>query len=246
MDDVLEGLYSAAAGMAAQSEQLNAIGNDLANASTSGYQAERVAFSDLLYNPVEEAGTVSSVGAGAGARLIGRSEAQGAIKTTGDPLDLAIEGQGYFQVTLAGGKTALTRNGSFGVDAEGAITDGEGNLLDPPVKIPSGVAESEVKIASDGTVSARGRTLGRIQLVTVASPAHLLAAANGSLEANAASGEAKPATSARLQQGALEESNVDLGREMTLMVTTERAFQMDSTAIQTESQMMLIANQLRP
>ena len=243
---MLEGLYSAAAGMAAQSEQLDAIGNDLVNASTSGYQAERVAFSDLLYNPVEEAGTKTTVGAGASARVLGRSETQGAIKQTGDPLDLAIEGNGYFQVKLPDGSTALTRNGAFGVDGEGSITDSEGNLLEPPVKVPRGVPEDSIRIASDGTVSAEGRTLGRIELVAVPAPQQLLASADGMLRASAASGEAKPASGASLQQGALEESNVDLGSEMSQMVVTQRAFQMDSSAIQMESQMMSIANQLRP
>jgi len=232
--------------MAAQNEQLDAIGNNLANASTSGYQAERVAFSDLLYNPVEEAGTVTKVGAGASAAVIGRSEAQGSIKETGNPLDLAIEGDAYFRVTLPSGQAVLTRNGAFGVDAQGSITDGEGNLLDPPVKVPPGVPEDEIKIAIDGTVSARGRTFGRIELVTVPAPQHLLPAGSGMLAANAASGETRPATSARVQQGALEESNVNVGKEMADLVTTERAFQMNSTAIQTESQMMSIANQLRP
>jgi len=241
---VLEGLYSAAAGIAAQSEQLNAIGNDLANLSTSGYQSERVAFSDLLYNPVEEAGTKTSVGSGARAQIIGTNAAQGGIKLTGNPLDLAIEGDGYFQLTLPGGKPGLTRNGVFSVDANGMITDAEGNLLSPPIKVPAGVSESELKVGSDGTVSANGKTLGKIGLVTVAAPGHLLASANGMLSTSAASGEPQAST-AKVQQGSLEESNVDLGREMALMVTTQRAFQMDSSAVQTESQMMSIANQLR-
>ncbi len=243
---MLAGLYSAAAGMAAQTDQLNAIGNDLANASTSGYQAQRVAFSDLLYNPVEEAGTVTSVGAGASAQVIGRSEAQGSIKQTGNQLDLAIEGDGYFRVTLPDGQAALTRNGAFSLDAQGSITDGEGNLLDPPLKIPAGVPQSAIKIGTDGTVTANGHTVGRIELVSVPAPQHLLPAGSGMLAANAASGATRAATGARVHQGALEESNVNVGREMTDLVTTERAFQMNSSAIQTESQMMSIANQLRP
>ncbi len=101
---MLEGLYSAAAGMSAQQEQLDAISNDLANASTTGYQSERVAFKDLLYNAVDEAGTESSIGAGASAQVIGRSQSQGPIQETGDPLDLAIEGEGYFQVKSSGGQ----------------------------------------------------------------------------------------------------------------------------------------------
>ncbi len=242
---MLEGLYSAAAGMAAQQEQLNAIGNDLANLSTSGYKSERVAFNDLLYNRVDIAGTESSDGAGASARLIGRSEAEGSIQETGDPLDLAIEGPGFFQVTNAGGSVVLTRDGSFGVDASGTIVNGQGNRLTPPIKLPAGVAASELRIASDGTVSAGKRTLGQIKLVTVPSPDHLLADGSDELTPSAASGTPQP-IAGRMRQGALEASNVNLAGEMAQMVSTERNYQLSSTAIQNESQMMSIANQLRP
>ena len=242
---MLEGLYSAAAGMSAQQEQLDAIGNDLANVSTTGYKSERVAFSDLLYNEVDMAGTESSDGAGAKAQVMGRSETQGPIQETGDPLDLAIEGEGFFQVTREG-KTALTRAGDFAVDADGTLVDSEGNPLTPPIKLPAGVAPSEVSIAADGTVSAGKRTLGKIELVTVPSPEHLLADGDGALATTAASGAPTPATAGKIHQGALEQSNVDMAKEMALMVSTQRAFQMGSTAIQTESQMMSIANELRP
>jgi flagellar basal-body rod protein FlgG len=245
---MLEGMYSAAAGMSAQQEQLDAISNDLANLSTSGYQSERVAFSDLLYNAVDLAGTESSVGAGASARVIGRSDAQGPVQETGDPLDLAIEGEGYFQVKGPGGQPVLTRNGSFGVDGGGTIVSAQGNPLEPPVKLPAGVSASEVKIAPDGTVTAGKRTLGQIKLVSVPSPDHLLAGGDGTLTPTAASGtvQAVSATAAKIHQGALEGSNVDMSKEMALMVSTQRAYQMSSSAIQTESQMMSIANQLRP
>ncbi len=128
---MLEGLYSAAAGMAAQQEQLNAIGNDLANLSTSGYKSERVAFSDLLYNKVDIAGTESTDGSGASASVIGRSQAQGSIQETGDPLDLAIEGPGFFQVRTADGATALTRDGNFGVDASGSSSTPRATACSP-------------------------------------------------------------------------------------------------------------------
>lgn len=242
---MLEGLYSAAAGMAAQQQQLDAIGNDLANVSTNGYKSERVAFSDLLYNPVEEAGTVTTAGAGASSQVIGRNETQGAVRQTGGPLDLAIEGDGYFQVTLPGGAIALTRNGSFSVDASGTLTTAEGNRLAPPIKLPAGVSPSQVQIATDGTVTAGTTKLGQIKLVTVTSPGHLLANGSGQLTPTAESGAPHAATNARVHQGELEQSNVDMAREMSMMITTQRNFQMTSTAIQNESQMMSIANQLR-
>jgi len=242
---MLEGLYSAAAGMAAQQEQLNAISNDIANVSTSGYKAERVAFDDLLYNPVKIAGSDSSAGSGASARVIGRSEAEGSIQETGDALDLAIEGDGYFMVKRANGQTALTRDGAFGVDATGAIVNGEGNRLVPPIKVPKGFPTQDLSVSSDGTVEAGTRKLGRIKLVTVTSPEHLIADGGGEFSTTAASG-ATHAAKGKIRQGALEASNVNISSEMAQMVSTQRNYQLMSTAIQTESQMMSIANELRP
>jgi flagellar basal-body rod protein FlgG len=241
---MLEGLYSAAAGMEAQQEQLNAISNDIANVSTSGYKSERVAFSDLLYNPINMAGTETTAGAGASAKVIGRSEAQGTLQETGNPLDLAIEGEGYFQVTRANGQKVLTRDGTFGVDANGAIVNSEGNQLVPPIKLPAGVSAKEVSIAPDGTVTAGTTKLGQIKLVTVTSPEHLLDDGGGELSVNANSGAVHPATG-KIHQGALEGSNVNIASAMAQMVTTQRNYQLTSTAIQDESQMMSIANQLR-
>jgi flagellar basal-body rod protein FlgG len=242
---MLEGLYSAAAGMSAQQEQLNAISNDLANLSTSGYKSERVAFNDLLYNRVNVAGSETTVGDGANALVIGRSEGQGGITETGNPFDLAIEGPGYFEVKRPNGQTVLTRNGNFGVDASGTLVNAEGNRLTPPIKLPPGVSPNEVTVSSNGTVSAGNRTLGQIKLVTVTAPDQMLADGSSALLPTAASGAPHPATGA-IHQGALESSNVNIAGTMAQMVSTQRAFQMNSTSIQTESQMMSIANQLRP
>jgi flagellar basal-body rod protein FlgG len=242
---MLEGLYSAAAGMAAQETQIDAIGNDLANVSTTGYKAERVGFSDLLYNEVNEAGTATSTGAGAQAQLIGRDETQGALRETGAPLDLAIQGEGYFQVKRPGGQLALTRGGALQVDAGGQLTTADGSLLNPPITLPKGTAPGEVRIAPDGTVRAGTRTLGRIEVVSVAAPDHLLANGAGTFTATAASGAPQAAHAASIRQGALEGSNVDVAAEMVKMVTTQRSYQLASSAIQTQNQMMSIANQLR-
>jgi flagellar basal-body rod protein FlgG len=242
---MLEGLYSAAAGMSAQQEQLNAISNDLANVSTTGYKSERVGFRDLLYNKLEQAGTVTTTGAGAGAQVIGRSQSQGSLQETGNPLDLAIEGDGYFEITRANGQLALTRNGTFGVDGSGAITNAEGNQLVPPIKLPAGVSASDLSVSSDGTVSAGTHKLGQIKLVTVAAPDHLLADGSGALTPTAGSGAPQAASGAKIRQSALEGSNVDVAKEMAMMVSTQRNYDLASRAIQTESQMMSIANQLR-
>ncbi|HVR04415.1 MAG TPA: flagellar hook-basal body protein [Solirubrobacteraceae bacterium] len=242
---MLEGMYAAASGMAAQQQQLDAIGNDLANGSTTGYKSERIGFRDLLYNQIQQAGTNTTVGAGAAANVIGFDQGQGAIQSTGNPLDLAIEGAGYFTVKRPDGTTALTRNGAFQVDAQGRLTTAEGDLLQPPITLPSGVSPSEVSIASDGTVTGpKGVALGKISLVTVAAPEHLLAAGGSLFTLTQASGAARPLEGSSIHQGALEGSNVDMATEMTQMMSTQRAYQMESSAIQTEDQMLSIANQL--
>jgi flagellar basal-body rod protein FlgG len=241
---MLEGLYAAASGMEAQQQQLDSIGNDLANASTTGYKAERVGFRDLLYNQVNIAGTTTTLGAGAAAQVIGRDQAQGSIQSTGNPLDLAIEGPGYFTVKRSDGTVALTRDGSLQANAKGQLTTAEGNLLDPPITLPKGSSPSEVAIASDGTVSVGTKTIGKIALVTVASPDHLLAAGGNLLTASASSGAPRPTDGATIQQGALEGSNVDVGNDMVQMMGAQRSYQLESSAIQTENQMLSIANQL--
>src|SRR5271163_509445 len=105
---MFEGMYAAASGMAAQQQQLDAISSDLANSSTTGYKAERVGFRDLLYSQVNQAGTATTVGAGAAAEVLGRNQSQGATQNTDNPLDLAIEGAGYFTVKRSDGSVALT------------------------------------------------------------------------------------------------------------------------------------------
>jgi flagellar basal-body rod protein FlgG len=242
---MLEGLYSAAAGMSAQQQQLDAISNDLANINTNGYQSQRVAFNDLLYNKVDIAGTESTDGSGANAEFVGRSQTQGAMRETGDPLDVAIEGHGYIEVTLPSGQTALTRDGALGVDASGTIVNSQGHRLAPPIKLPPGVSPSHLSIAADGTVTAGGKKLGQIRVVTVTSPGHLASLGGNLFGATTESGEPHATGEARLLQGALEQSNVDMATDMATMVSTQRAFQMDSSAIQLENQMMTIANQLR-
>jgi flagellar basal-body rod protein FlgG len=242
---MLEGLYSAAAGMEAQQQQLDAIGDDLANESTTGYKSERVGFADLLYNEVDVSGTATTVGAGASARLIGRDQSQGALQETGKPLDLAIEGDGYFQVKRPDGSVALTRNGAFGVDGNGTIVNAEGDPLEPPITLPRGTSPEDVSIAPDGTVSAGNHKLGRIELVTVPAQDQLLADGGGLFSATSASGATHAAVGASIRQGTLEGSNVDIATEMANLITTQRAYQLSSTAIQNESQMMSIANQLR-
>jgi flagellar basal-body rod protein FlgG len=225
--------------MAAQQQRMDALSNDVANVNTAGYKRVRVGFRDLVY---QQNGGVQT-GAGAAATQIGRGYQQGAFQQTGEPFDLAIEGEGYFQVRRAGtGQQALTRDGAFHLDATGQLVTADGDSLVPPVRIPRGTDPARVNIGPDGTLSADGRRIGQIQLVTVPAPTGLAAAGGGYYTVTAASGGVRGATTARLQQGSLEASNVDLADAMVDMMDAQRSYSMASKAIHMQDQMMEIAN----
>jgi len=240
---MLEGLYSAAAGMTAQQQRMDTLANDVANVNTTGYKHTRVAFRDLLYTQ-DRAGVVSS-GAGAAATPVGRGFAQGALRETGSKLDVAIEGDGFLQVRRADGTTAVTRDGSLRLDPNGRLTTQRGELLQPAITVPAGTNEADISIAADGTVSAANRQLGRIQLVTVRAPQALQSAGDSLFVATAASGPAQAMPAGRMVQGALESSNVDLAEAMTQMMESQRSFQMASKAVQMQDQILQIANQVK-
>src|SRR3954467_9992782 len=152
---MLEGLRTAAAGMAAQQQKLDAVANDLANANTTGYKQVRVGFADLLYN---QAGRPSANGValGTGARAVqaGRSFEQGGLKQTGNMLDVAIQGEGFIPVRLADGRQALTRDGDLHLDGRPRLATSSGALVQPILTIPAGVSEDQITIAPDGAISA--------------------------------------------------------------------------------------------
>jgi flagellar basal-body rod protein FlgG len=237
---MLEGLYSAAAGMTAQQQRMDTLANDVANVNTTGYKHTRVAFRDLLYTQ-DRSGVVSS-GTSAAATPVGRGFAQGALRETGSKLDVAIEGDGFLQVRRADGTTALTRDGSLRLDPNGRLTTQRGELLQPAITVPAGTSEADVRIADDGTVSAGNRQLGRIQLVTVRAPQALQSAGDSLFVATAASGPAQALPTGRVVQGALESSNVDMADAMTQMMESQRSFQMASKAVQMQDQILQIAN----
>lgn len=239
---MLEGLYTAAAGMAAQERRLDAVSNDIANSSTAGYKKVRLGFRDLVYQ--EDGPTGVRTGAGAAVTQLGRSSQQGAIQTTNNPFDLAIQGEGYFQVRRADGAIALTRQGAFLVDNRRQLVNGNGERLVPPITLPAGVDPKSVTIGSDGTVTAANRTIGRIQLVTVPAPNGLAPAGNNNYLVTAASGGLRPATGT-LGQGLLESSNVDLADAMVDMMDAQRSYSMASRAISMQDRMMEIANGLK-
>ena len=241
---MLEGLNAAAAGMAAQQQRIDAVSNDLANANTTGYKHVRVGFSDLVYT---QTGRSSALGpqVGAGARAVdgGRGFGQGALQRTDQPFDVAIQGEGFIKVKLPDGREALTRDGSLHVDDTGKLVTSSGARVVPAITLPAGTDPSRVAIGPDGTVSAAGRTVGRIALVAVRSPQALQPAGDNAFVVTPQSGAARAAPAATtLSQGALEMSNTDIADAMVAMIESQRAFQLTSKAITTQDQMWEIAN----
>ena len=232
---MLAGLYTAAAGMEAQQARLDAVANDLANVSTPGYKSIRVGFRDLLYQP-------NGRGAGAAATTIGRDHAQGALIATEGPLDLALTGPGFIQVRAADGGLALTRDGNLGLAPDGRLRTSTGQLLEPPVRLPAGTDLAAVKIEPDGEVRVGRRRLGRIEIVEVTNPDGLRPDGNNLLRPTAASGPVAATRGARLEQGALEASNVDMADATVAMMDAQRGFELASKAIQMQDEVLAVAN----
>jgi flagellar basal-body rod protein FlgG len=248
---VLEGMYTAAAGMAAQQTRLDAVSADLANVDTTGYKANRVAFRDLVYDDMAGYGAEKGVtiGAGSAATSIGRTSTQGALQNTGRSLDVAVNGPGYMQVKLADGRKALTRDGNLDVSPDGRLRLHTGQFIEPPVKLPAGADPDKVEIDQDGTVSYNRTKVGQITMLDVPAPAGLKGGPDNTFVTSTGAGGSGPTRPALkstvLTSGTLESSNVDEAQAMTDMIEAQRAFQMASKAITTMDQVMEIANQVK-
>jgi flagellar basal-body rod protein FlgG len=257
-------LHIAATGMGAQEMQLEGISNNIANANTVGYKKERVEFQDLLYQTLKSPGapngatTMSPTGLqlGTGVRVVGTAKSfeQGAILMTNNPLDISIEGNGFFAVQQNDGNPAYTRNGAFKLDASGQLVNTEGLPLDPPITIPEGA--TGVTIGSDGTVSATVGNesapveLGKITIANFVNPAGLKSIGHNLMVATPASGEAQvgdPGADGRgaLLQGSLEQANVEIVEEMIGMISAQRAYEINSKVITTADDMLRAATQIR-
>jgi flagellar basal-body rod protein FlgG len=261
---MLRSLYTAATGMEAQQLKMDVISNNLANASTAGFKRQRAEFEDLLSETLRGAGAPDprggtapaplQVGMGVRSGATSRSFAQGDMTTTNNPLDLAIEGAGFFKVQRASGEPAYTRAGNFRVDAAGRIVTARGDLLEPGLSVPP--ETTAITIAADGTVSAKVAgneapvELGQIELVSFANPAGLSAIGGNLFEQTAASGEALAARpgengTGQIAQGYLENANVKAVEEMIEMITTQRAYELNSKVISSADQMLQRLTQLR-
>ena len=255
-------LHVARTGLDAQAARMRVIANNLANVNTTGFKRDRAQFETLAYQTITAAGAPSSAEAryatgtalGSGVQMTGtaRLNTQGALSTTDNPLDMAIEGDGFFQVTMPDGRIGYTRAGNFNLSAEGQIVTGKGYPLQPQIQVPEGT--ESITIGNDGTVSAKmpgeteSTTLGQIELARFVNPAGLQALGSNLLVETAASGTPQTGVAGldgrgSIQQGALEASNVNVVQELVDMIETQRAYEVSSKMITATDEMLRNANQ---
>jgi flagellar basal-body rod protein FlgG len=247
---MIRALYTAASGMSAQQANLDTVANNLANSATAGFRRRRLQFEDMIYQNMITPGSAQSPQTASAGLQIGlgtRSAAtemvmtQGDFNQTGNPLDLAIQGNGFFQVSLPDGTIAYTRGGNFHMNNQGQIVTAEGDQLIPSVTIPSNA--TDITISQYGVITAKlpGQTtasqLGQLQLATFANPGGLSSMGGNLFEQTASSGnpitDSPGGTSGvgTLQQGYLENSNVDVVEEFVQMVLAQRAYESNSKVI---------------
>lgn len=256
-----QALRIAKTGLDAQQTRMAVISNNLANVNTTGYKSSRAVFNDLLYQTVRQPGAQSSQNTelpsglmlGTGVRTVATEKihTQGNIVQTENPLDVAIQGDGFFGILLPDGSTAYTRDGSFQSDSQGQMVTAAGYVLQPAVTIPTNTLS--VTFGSDGTISAltAGSTsptqIGTIQLNSFVNPGGLQPIGDNLYKETATSGTAQAGTPGltglgTLVQGSLESSNVNVVEELVNMIETQRAYEMNSRAISTTDQMLQYAS----
>jgi flagellar basal-body rod protein FlgG len=254
---MINSLWIAKTGMEAQQMQLDVISNNLANSSTNGFKRANAVFEDLIYQNLRQTGSNSSeqsqlptglqVGLGVRTVATSRSFAQGALQQSGNKLDVAVQGNGFFQVTMPDGTTNYTRDGSFQVDSQGRLVTANGLPIANGVTVPANA--TSVAIAGDGTVTAQipGTTtpqnIGTIALASFINPAGLDPKGQNLFAESPASGQPNTGTPGTnglgaLMQGFVETSNVNVVQELVTMIQTQRAYEMNSKAIQTSDQML--------
>ena len=257
-------LYTAASGMLAQQLNLDNIANNLANASTTGFRGTRLQFQDLIYQEMVVPGsaatqqtTVSAglqIGLGTRASASEVLQTQGDFENTGNTLDLAIQGNGFFQVKQVDGEIAYTRAGTFHLDQQGNIVTANGDPLQPSVAIPNGA--TTISVGTDGTITVTmpGQTnaqqVGTIQLANFPNPGGLLSNGNNLFTPTTASGDPIVGTPGgseglgTLQQGMLEASNINVVDQFIQMIVTQRAYESNSKVVQAADQMLQDVNQM--
>ncbi|HED00368.1 MAG TPA: flagellar basal-body rod protein FlgG [Proteobacteria bacterium] len=259
---MLRGMWTAASGMASQQLQLDVIANNLANVNTTGFKKSRADFQDLLYQTLRMAGATTATGGtvptgiqiGMGCRPVAVQKlfTQGDYNQTKNELDWAIEGKGFFKI-LSNEEELYTRAGAFKLDRDGYVVTSDGDRLQPEFAVPTGTVT--ISIDSGGRLvaaDAAGTELGSVQVVLYSfpNPAGLFSVGRNLLRPTEASGEAiqgNPGTEGfgTISQGFLEVSNVDVVSEMVSMIITQRAYEVNSKAIQTSDQMLELANNIK-
>jgi flagellar basal-body rod protein FlgG len=261
---MIRSLWTAASGMQAQTTNIDVIANNLSNVSTAGFKRSRAEFQDLLYETMRPPGVASAgdstvptgIQIGHGTRTVSTQKLfiQGDFQHTENDLDMAIEGQGFFQITQPNGDIAYSRAGNFKIDSDGRIVTADGYLIEPEITIPTDTLS--VSIGTDGTVSVMqpGQTqptdVGNVQTARFVNPAGLEAVGRSLFMPTEASGEATTGTPGEegfgtIAQGYLEMSNVSVVDEMVNMITAQRAYEINSKAIQTADEMLQTANNLK-
>ena len=261
---MIRSLYTAATGMIAQQTQIDVTSHNIANVNTIGYKKQRAEFADLFYQVSEYAGISSSdtsisptgieVGLGARPTAITKQFTQGNFKETGNNLDMAITGNGFFQLQLPDGSVGYTRNGAFKLDGQGQVVNSDGYKLIPEITIPESAVA--VAVGSNGSVSVvqAGETeptqVGQIELANFINPAGLHSLGDNNYINTIASGDAILGTAGldgigQIRQGFVEMSNVQLVEEMTDLITGQRAYEANSKAITTSDEMLKTVNQLK-
>ncbi len=254
-----------ATGMLAQQLHVNVISNNIANMGTTGYKRQRPEFQDLVYQNIKRPGSTSSdvgtivpsgiqVGLGVKPGSIYRIMEQGAFEVTTNELDLAIAGRGFFQIQTPDGETAYTRAGNFGINNNGDIVTSQGYLLEPNINIPEDAVDTIINNSGEVLVKLPGQVAysnqGQIQLAIFANEGGLEAIGdNLFLETESSStpttGNPNEDQFGKLEQGILENSNVDVVEEITRLITAQRAYEMNSKVIQTSDEMMGTVSNIR-
>ncbi|MDO9235043.1 MAG: flagellar basal-body rod protein FlgG [Aquabacterium sp.] len=254
---MMRSLWVSKSGMEAQQTQLDHIANNLANSGTNGYKQSHAVFEDLMYQNLRQSGANSSeqtvlptglqVGLGVRAVATSRQFSQGNLAQTSNNMDVAIQGKGFFQIAMPDGTTGYTRDGSFQIDSQGQIVTNNGYLVQPGITLPP--TASGVTIGNDGTITAMlpgqvaPQNLGQIQLANFINPAGMEPKGQNIFTETASSGAPQtgaPASAGMgsLSQGFVETSNVNVVQELVTMIQTQRAYELNSKAIQTSDQML--------
>ena len=255
-------LQVARTGLDAQDTRMRVIANNLANANTTAFKAERANFATLAYQDARVAGQQSTsesayatglnLGTGVAIQSTTRAMSQGTLNSTGNTFDIAIQGDGYFQVAMPGGQMGYTRAGNFTLSAQGQIVTSQGYVVQPPITIPTG--SSSVTIGPDGTVSAVASgtsaptTLGQLQLASFTNSSALQASSDNFLMETGASGPVQLGAPGQngtgsVTQGMLETSNVNITNELVDMIECQRAYEINSKMISSVDDMLKNANQ---